>query len=273
MAWEGLRQALTTDPEGVRAVLETVRRIPQTESRTLQSPPLWAEVAWLIEHESRWNPAAQNPASKATGLIQWMPSTSRAVYHLEPEDLQRMTRAEQAPLVERYLKAVAGHYGPYGRVGEVYLAGAYPLARAWPNDRAIAEPGSPIWKQNPVWRDPTDGDKVTVRRVLQVGQPPAMPPDVASAVHALLPDIDTAHTIAQAPTPRQTATASSGPPPAPTSAAAKAPTDPPATQQQQPPTQQPPVNGKTPGQALAEAAASVGTALLLLYLLTRRGCP
>ena len=39
----------------------------------------WAALAWLIQHESSWNPKAQNPTSSAYGLFQFLNSTWRTV--------------------------------------------------------------------------------------------------------------------------------------------------------------------------------------------------
>ena len=47
--WPGLRAALATDPDGVAAVLRTVRAIPVSAGRASSSPPLWAEIARMIE--------------------------------------------------------------------------------------------------------------------------------------------------------------------------------------------------------------------------------
>ena len=76
-SWPGLRAALATDPDGVAAVLRTVRAIPVSAGRASSSPPLWAEIARMIETESGWRPDARHPQTDASGLIQWMPSTAR----------------------------------------------------------------------------------------------------------------------------------------------------------------------------------------------------
>jgi len=195
MAWDGLRRALAEDPEGVAAVLRTVRKIPITEGRATTSPPLWVELARWIEVESGWRPDALHPQTGASGLIQWMPRTA-AIYGVTPEQIRAMSRADQAPLVERYTSKVAQHYGGLKRAGDLYVAGAYPLALTYPPDRVIAEQGSAIWQQNPAWRDrQAPGEPVTVRRLLELGQPPPMPEDLRGQVLALVPDIETAYTV------------------------------------------------------------------------------
>ena len=199
MAWEGLRRAIAEDPEGVRAVLSVIRRIPQSPDRAVQSPPLWAEVAWWIERESGWRPDARHPQTDASGLIQWMPRTA-AIYGLTPEQIRALSRGDQAPLIERYLTAVTRSYGPLRAPGQVYVAGAYPLALTYPPNRVIAEQGSAIWQQNPGWRDPQHPEQaVTVRRLLEYGAPPPVPDDLRAALLALVPDLETASTTAAAP--------------------------------------------------------------------------
>ena len=195
MAWDGLRKAITEDPEGVAAVLRVVRKIPISEGRAASSPPLWVELARWIEVESGWRPDALHPQTGASGLIQWMPRTAQ-IYGVTPEQIRAMSRGDQAPLVERYTSKVAQHYGGLRRAGDLYVAGAYPVALTYPADRVIAEQGSAIWKQNPAWRDRTrDGEPVTVRRLLELGQPPPMPDDLRSQVLTLVPDVETAYTV------------------------------------------------------------------------------
>ncbi|THF70505.1 hypothetical protein E7T06_07310 [Deinococcus sp. Arct2-2] len=53
--------------------------------------------------ESALDPTAVNPDSKAGGLIQFLPSTA-AEYGLRPGQMERMSAADQAPYIERYLK-------------------------------------------------------------------------------------------------------------------------------------------------------------------------
>lgn len=215
MTWSGLRQALATDPEGVAAVMRVVRTIPISEGRASSSPPLWVELARWIEVESGWKPDARNPTTDASGLIQWMPATAK-IYGLTTAEIRAMGRADQAPLVQRYFATVARHYGGLRRPGDAYVAGAYPVALSYPPDRVIAEQGSAIWAQNRPWRDPTlPGEPVTVRRLLEIGQPPAVPDDLRQQILALVPDLETAYTVSGSSghtttTPAPSASGSSG---------------------------------------------------------------
>jgi hypothetical protein len=70
-----------------------------------------AELGWTDEHadylaaaigniESGWKPDARNAASKATGLIQFMPDTAKA-FGTTIDDLLKMTATEQMPYVKK----------------------------------------------------------------------------------------------------------------------------------------------------------------------------
>lgn len=260
-SYPGLRAAIAADPEGVAAVLRTVRHVAQSPERAEQSPPLWAEVVRAIETESTWKPTAVNPVSGASGLIQWMPETAKAL-GTTVEALRGMSRAEQAPYVQKYLSRVAAHYKGLKRPGDLYVALAYPVALTYPPDKVIAEPGSAIWKQNPLWRDPQAGGAVTVRRLLEIGQPAPVDADLEGAVKALVPDLDRASTTIHGSAPKPApAPAPSVPPGA---SVIVAPSGPPST---------PPPPSTSSGAARRDTG---GAALVLLLLAVayglRKGC-
>lgn len=82
-------------------------------------------VTALLAEESRFNPAAHNPAGGASGLMQWMPflwepwrKTGFAAIAPSPEALRAMTATQQLPLVALTLKL----WGPRG-VKDPALAG------------------------------------------------------------------------------------------------------------------------------------------------------
>lgn len=227
MAYEGLRAALASDPEGVRAVFLAMREIRVRAPRAAQSPPVWAEAAHKIEFESGWRPDATNPfkdkkGESATGLLQWMPATARGM-NTSVSEIKAMSRAEQAPLAARYWGNVTRHYKGLSRPGDMYIVGGYPAALALPEEHVIAEPGSAIWVQNPAWRDKTAGGAVTVRRLLEIGQPPPVPADLEIQLRALVPELDSLGTVvagaAPGPAPAPGKTAPPPLPPSPTSGA------------------------------------------------------
>lgn len=93
----------------------------------LNIKPIWLEnVMWI---ESRLNPQAVNKVSGATGLIQFMPATARAL-GTTTEELRAMDFAEQMQYVYLYLKPYAGKM--QSQV-DVYLAVFFPSAIAKAN--------------------------------------------------------------------------------------------------------------------------------------------
>lgn len=68
-------------------------------------------LALVMQFESRFNPAAVNPYSGASGLIQFMPSTSRAL-GTTVEAIRRMSALDQMALVERYFEQTQRAFAP-----------------------------------------------------------------------------------------------------------------------------------------------------------------
>lgn len=174
--WGGLKQALKTDPAGVAAVLSIT--LPVSAAREQMQPDPQTELAWIVEKESSWDPAAENPKADkqgkhATGLIQFLPSTARFL-GTTVEQLKVMTRAQQAPFVQKYFDQVSGGAGSKSghpgrvakRVGDLYLLTFAPIALDFTDDQVIFEVGTKAWQDNPAFRDPGDGPirAGTVRR-------------------------------------------------------------------------------------------------------------
>lgn len=272
--YPGLRAAIAADPEGVRAVFLAMREIRVRPERAALSPPVWAEAAHKIEYESGWKPDAHNPfrdkdGEGASGLIQWMPATARGM-GTSTREIRAMSRADQAPLAARYWKAVTAQYRGVARPGDMYVVGAYPVALTYPPERVIAEPGSAIWKQNPTWRDPAAGGAVTVRRLLEIGQPTPVPADLEAQIRALVPELDTLFTVDSRPLPLATS-ASGSAPPSPATAPGSSATVAPAPSQGSPP----PPSVRSSASPKSGADGRTVSALLLVVLLglaLRRSC-
>lgn len=96
-------------------------------ARDLAIPAEWLMA--VIYAESRFDPAVVNRrGSRATGLIQFMPSTA-AELGVSIERLARMSATQQLDYVHRYLANVRDRYGPYRSLTDLYLAILYPKAR------------------------------------------------------------------------------------------------------------------------------------------------
>lgn len=94
-----------------------------------------AEMVWLAEVESGFNPKAQSPAG-AVGLYQLMPATARFLnLSTWPLD-QRLTPEKNAAAAARYLKYLAGKFPDWRLILAAYNAGEGTVRRALEKYRA-----------------------------------------------------------------------------------------------------------------------------------------
>lgn len=101
----------------------------------------FAQLLFVMNSESGLNPAALNPSGGASGLIQFMPMTL-AAYGLTPEELRAMTREEQLPYVERFLRPYAGKkLSSVGRIHQALMAPASLDVATRPDDVIAARGG------------------------------------------------------------------------------------------------------------------------------------
>lgn len=112
---------------------------------------MMSEMLSCMAFESAYtfSPSVQNDRSKATGLIQFMPSTARSL-GTSTDSLSRMTQAEQMAFVYNYFQPYAGRLH---NLGDIYLAIFYPAAMNKPDDWVIAHrpdvaTGKSVYEQN-----------------------------------------------------------------------------------------------------------------------------
>jgi hypothetical protein len=129
------------DADALRAFGELVESLGWTEEHG-------DHLASVIALESRFDPRAVNPSSKATGLIQWLPSTARR-HGTTVEAIREMTAAQQLELMRSYFE-------PFRGVSPRDIA----IAVLMPNDRnggsnigasddkVIAQAGEPAYDLN-----------------------------------------------------------------------------------------------------------------------------
>ena len=92
----------------------------------------------IMNHESGLNPAAVNPSSGATGLIQFMPATARGL-GTSTAALRKMSATQQLDYVEKYYKNIRGKAKD---VGDLYMYTFLPAAVGKPNNFVIGAKGS-----------------------------------------------------------------------------------------------------------------------------------
>ena len=111
------------------------------------------EVNASIRTESGWNPAARNPTTDASGLIQFMPRTLELLgWKQGTAAFRQLSAVEQIPWVQKYFSRLR-----WREPGDTYVALAYPAALGKDDGHIVALPGSPVWRQNPSWRVPGGG--------------------------------------------------------------------------------------------------------------------
>ena len=117
-------------------------------SNALGINPDW--LATVISFESKFAPDARNSYSKATGLIQFMPSTAKSL-GTTIDDLKVMSDVNQLDYVYRYFKDIVGR--PMRNLDDVYLAVFMPSQMGKSSSSVVAERGSKVYEQNPFDRD------------------------------------------------------------------------------------------------------------------------
>lgn len=117
-------------------------------SELLDIEPEW--LVGVMYFESKLNPAAINPVSGATGLIQFMPSTAQAL-GTTTDALKRMKAHQQMVYVYEYLKP---YTGKMRSLVDVYFAVFFPKAIGAGRDTVLQTSklkASTIAKQNPIF--------------------------------------------------------------------------------------------------------------------------
>lgn len=116
----------------------------------------WFETAHTFDHR------IQNKATKATGLLQFMPKTAISL-GTTVDELKEMTNVEQLEYVYLYLKPYANRIHSFV---DLYLAVFYPVAIGKPDSFTIT--ADIISKQNPIFDTNRDLDitKAEIKQVL-----------------------------------------------------------------------------------------------------------
>lgn len=117
--------------------------------------PGYLMACMAFETGETFDPAIKNAAgSGATGLIQFMPGTARAL-GTTVEALADMTALEQLDYVEKYFKP---YRGKLKTLEDVYMAILYPAAIGKPGSHVLFETGSVAYEQNKGLDEDRDGN-------------------------------------------------------------------------------------------------------------------
>lgn len=114
-----------------------------------------AAIKRVIQLESGGKPDAVNPTSGATGLIQFMPDTAKAL-GTTTEELAKMPVEDQVRFVVKYFENAG--INENSTPDDYALAVAAPAFVGKPDDTVVYEKGSKAWEQNKPWRPPGGGD-------------------------------------------------------------------------------------------------------------------
>ena len=90
----------------------------------------WAALDWIVQHESSWNPNAQNPSSTAYGLFQFLDSTWASVGASKTSDPALQIQAGLAYIAQRY--------------GTPAAAQAFWAQNGWYDQGGILPPGATL---------------------------------------------------------------------------------------------------------------------------------
>ena len=101
--------------------------------------------------ESGIDPAAKNPGSNASGLIQFMPSTLKSVgWQGTPEEFRKLSGSEQLVYIQKYIKSVMrmNNGQPFKTAYQYYIANLWPVGLKLPGVQQN-DPSAAILEKNP----------------------------------------------------------------------------------------------------------------------------
>lgn len=126
--------------------------------------PNWLMAVFNFESAGTFSPSIQNKYTKATGLIQFMPSTAIGL-NTTIDELKKMDFSSQLDYVEKY-------YAPYKSkiksFVDLYLATFFPIAIGKPDTWVLQARGidpQKLASQNPIF---DQGGFITVGKIKQV---------------------------------------------------------------------------------------------------------
>ncbi len=113
-------------------------------SQALKVDPNDLMAVMAFESARTFSPSIQNKASKATGLIQFMPKTATGL-GTTVEKLAAMTAVQQLDYVYAYLKPYTGKISD---ISDLYMSVLWPAAVGKPKSHVLFEAPKPAYKMN-----------------------------------------------------------------------------------------------------------------------------
>jgi len=134
------------DVIGLRSTSSAFRSALAEMALGLGLNPSYIAGVMAIETAHTFSPSIQNPFTKATGLIQFLPTTARAM-GTSVEALQRMSNIEQLAWVRQFFRPYAKRIRP-SVPGDYYLAVFYPALIGRDPSTVIYSAGDTGYAQN-----------------------------------------------------------------------------------------------------------------------------
>ena len=152
-------------PKGELGV-DFYQKLVQMTSELGMSPE---DLLAVMLTESGIDPAAKNPGSNASGLIQFMPFTLKSVgWQGTPEEFRQLSGSEQLVYIQRYIKSVMrmNNGQPFKTAYQYYIANLWPVGLKLPGVQQN-DPSATILEENPA--TVTIDDKVWSKKYKDIG--------------------------------------------------------------------------------------------------------
>lgn len=108
----------------------------------------WLMACMAFETGETFSAKKKNPASSATGLIQFMEKTAKDMFGTTTAALARMTDEDQLRYVFKYFEAMIKQRGPIRSIDDCYMAILWPAGMGKPSEHKLWVKGSSTYAVN-----------------------------------------------------------------------------------------------------------------------------
>lgn len=134
------------DIAGLRQTSSAFRSALAEMALSIGLDPSYIAAVMKVETGGTFSPSIRNPFTGATGLIQFMPATARAM-GTSTDELGRMSNIQQLEWVKRFFRPYLNRIRPHVP-GDYYLAVFYPAMIGRAPDTVIYSAGDTGYAQN-----------------------------------------------------------------------------------------------------------------------------